>query len=48
MTTLPHECEVPCPSCGADAGALCRTKDGRPNRNPHNARIRAWLEFRQA
>lgn len=42
VLTLAAECEVPCESCGAVADAVCVTKDGRPNRNPHNARRRAW------
>jgi hypothetical protein len=46
--SLASECEVPCPSCGAEANATCVTKDGRPNRIPHNPRRHAaqqvWAE----
>lgn len=41
------ETEVACTSCGAAVGEVCRTKDGRPNRNPHNARIKAWIKRQQ-
>lgn len=44
-STLLAECEVPCTACGAPANALCTTKDGRPNRNPHNARRKAWSQW---
>ena len=31
----------------AATDATCVTKDGRPNRNPHNARRRAWLASKE-
>lgn len=45
VLTLAAECAVPCPACGAEADAACTTKDGRPNRVPHNPRRRAWQEW---
>lgn len=42
---LPNEAEVSCPKCGALPGQPCRTKDGRPGRHAHNARISEWLTW---
>jgi hypothetical protein len=35
---------MPCASCGAGAGVACMTAGGKPARNPHKARTRAWEE----
>lgn len=43
--TLAAECAVACPSCNAPADTGCTTKDGRPNRNPHNPRRKLWQEW---